>query len=69
MGDNIDDIQKARNKKAEKKVWTLEEIKKRAEEERAAHQKFSEDEPDHLVSGGDMKKILEEVDDEEDDSK
>ena len=69
MADKISGIDKARHKKPEKKVWTLEEIKKRAEEERAAYEKLAENEPDNLVSGGDMKKILEESEDEEDDSK
>ena len=65
MTDKIDDIQEARQKKAEKKTWTLEEIKKRAEEERAAYKKLTEKEPGDLVSGGDMEKILEEIDDED----
>lgn len=65
MADDTDDLQKARNNKAAKKVWTLEEIKKRAEEERAAYEKLVESEPGNLASGGDMRKILEETDDED----
>lgn len=66
MTNKPDDLQKARQKKINKKVWTLEEIKKRAEDERAAYKKLAEKEPEGLASGGDMSKILEEDENEED---
>jgi len=44
--------------------WSLSEIVKRAAEERALHEKTGSAEPADLVSGGDMKKILEEPNDD-----
>ncbi len=63
----MNDIEKARKKKRDANGWTLEEIKRKAQQERDAYKKLSECEPDALASGKDMKKILEEKDDEKDD--
>jgi len=67
MTKKVTDLKKARQKKRDKTGWTLEEIKKRAAEERAAYKKLAEEEPDALASGGDMSKILEESDNDEKD--
>jgi hypothetical protein len=67
MTNEINDIEKARRKKRDKSGWSIEEIKKIAQQERAAHKKLCEQEPDALVSGKDMDKILEEDDNEKDD--
>ena len=53
-----------RREKRQKTGWTLDEIRARAAQERAEYQKLVQSEPDDLVSGGDMKKFLEESGDE-----
>ncbi|MGH1438981.1 MAG: hypothetical protein ACRBBR_02620 [Cellvibrionaceae bacterium] len=58
----ITNLQIARQEKRDKTGWTLEEIKKRAEEERERYKNNDLEEPDALASGGDMSKILEEDD-------
>ena len=65
MTEKITDLQKARRKKRDKAGWSIEEIKKRAEEERANYKKLTKEEPDALASGGDMTKIMEEEEEEE----
>lgn len=60
----MNDIDKARRKKSDARSWTLEELKKKAEEERKGYKGLSADEPDALASGKGMDKILEEKDDE-----
>lgn len=67
MTDEINDIEKARRKKRDKSGWSIEEIKKIAQQERAAYKKLCGQEPDALASGKDMGKILEEDDNEKDD--
>lgn len=62
----MSDIEKARRKKRDSSGWTLEEIKKRAREERKAFEKLADSEPDALASGKGMDKVLEENDDEKD---
>ncbi len=64
MSATITDLNTARQEKRRKTGWTLDEIRARAAQERAEYQKLVQNEPDDLVSGGDMKKILEESDDE-----
>lgn len=66
MTDNRNDIDKARRKKRDKSGWTLEEIKKNAENELKKFQEISKDEPSDLCSG-DMDKIIRGEDDDEDD--
>lgn len=65
MTKKVTDLKKARQSKRAKTGWTIDEIKKRAAEERSAYKKLAENEPDALASGGDMSKILEEPDDDE----
>lgn len=65
MPPNLTNLQDARQKKRKKNGWSLSEIEKRAAEERALYKKLAKNEPDELASGGDMKKILEESDDEQ----
>lgn len=60
MGDRIADIEQIRREKRRKRGWTLEEIKKRAAEERERMRKEGSKEPDDFASGGDMSKINEE---------
>jgi hypothetical protein len=67
MADKINDIKEARRKKRGNNGWNIEEIKRTAQQERAARTKLSEQEPDALASGKDMKKILENSDNEKDD--
>ncbi len=67
MPKKVADLKKARQVKRKKTGWTAAEIKKRAAEERAAYKKLVEKEPDALASGGDMSKILEECNDDEED--
>ena len=61
---NIADLKKAQKKKREKTGWTPEEIEELAAKEMEEHKKKAENEPDQLVSG-DMQKIIEGDDDEE----
>lgn len=56
-------LQDARSKKR-RQGWSLSEIAKRAAEERALYEKIGTPGPADLASGGDMKKILEEPDDD-----
>jgi hypothetical protein len=64
MTKKVVDLGEARRKKR-RHGWTMSEILKRAAEERALYQKIAKDEPDDITSGGDMKKILEEPDDDD----
>lgn len=61
---NITPIEQARQKRRKQTGWTMAEIEKRLQEERELYRQIAGEEPDCLVSGGDMSKILEEVDDE-----
>lgn len=62
----MSDIEKVRQKKREYTGWTLEEIKNNAQQERGGYKKLSEYEPDGLVSGKDMKAVVENKDAEQD---
>jgi len=64
MTKKVLDLQDARRKKR-RQGWSLSEIVKRAAEERALYEKIGSAEPPDLASGGDMKKILEEPDDDQ----
>lgn len=64
MTKKVLDLQDARRKKR-RQGWSLGEIVKRAAEERALYEKIASEEPADLASGGDMKKILEEPDDDQ----
>lgn len=64
MCDNPSDIDKARRKKRDRSGWTLEEVKKNAEEELKKYKKIADDEPSDLASG-DMDKIIRGEDDED----
>ena len=66
MTEDRNDIEKARRKKRGRSGWTLEEIKKNAEEELKNFQEISKDEPSDLRSV-DMEKIIRGEDDDEDD--
>jgi len=63
MANNIADLNKVRQNKRQKTGWTLDEIKKNAENELEEFKKLSENEPDDLVSG-DMDKIIKGEDDD-----
>ncbi len=65
MTEKLTDIQKARHDKRQKTGWTVEEIKKRAAQERARYKNLTKNEPDTLASGGDMSNIAKEKDDDE----
>lgn len=67
MTKKLADIKKARQERRQRTGWTLEEIRKRADEENEAYKALDASEPDNLVSGGDMKKILEEEENDEKD--
>jgi len=58
-------LKTVRQEKRDKTGWTLEEIKKRADEERERYKNNDLEEPDALASGGDMSKILEEDNNDE----
>lgn len=58
----VADLQQARRKKRQKSGWSMEEITRRAAEERSLHEKLAHAEPDNWAAGGDMKKILEDAD-------
>lgn len=58
----MNDIEKARKKKRGATGWTLDEIKKKVQQERDAYKKLGTGEPDALASGKDMKNVLEERD-------
>lgn len=62
MPKKVTDLKKARQEKREKSGWSLEEIKKRAAEERAAYRRLAKDEPDALASGKGMSSTSEEED-------
>lgn len=64
MADKIIDFTKAKQEQRQQRGWTLEEIRARAAQERALYRGLGQAEPDNLASGGDMKKILEDSDDE-----
>lgn len=51
------DLDKARRKRRDRDGWTLEEIKKKAEDELKRYKEVVENEPSGLVSG-DMDKII-----------
>ncbi len=61
---NITPIEQARKKRRKQTGWTMAEIEKRLQEERKLYRQIAGEEPDCLVSGADMAKILAEVDDE-----
>jgi hypothetical protein len=65
MTDNLNDIDKAREKRRDRSGWTLDEIKKQAKSEIKTFQEMSKDEPPDLISG-DMGKIIRGEDDIED---
>jgi len=60
MTKKISDIKKVRQGRRKKTGWTLEEIRKRADDENDAYKALDAHEPDALASGGDMGRILEE---------
>ena len=64
MPNKIIDLKKVRQDKRKIKGWTMEEIEKRAVEERSGYKKLAENEPDALASGQDMSNILEEKEDD-----
>ncbi len=64
MSKKIIDLTEVLQEKRQKSGWTIEEIRARAAQERALYKGLGENEPDELASGGDMKKILEETEDE-----
>lgn len=65
MPDNVTNLKKARHRKRQKTGWTIEEIERRAAEERAAYKELGDAEPDALASGGNMDEIPEEPEDDE----
>lgn len=62
MSNKLTNVDNARPKKRDKSGWTMEEIKKRAENELEEFEKISEKEPANLVSGN-MDKIIRGEDD------
>lgn len=64
MSKKIINLTEVRQEKRQKSGWTIEEIRTRAAQERALYKGLGQSEPDELASGGDMKKILEEAEDE-----
>ena len=64
MPNKVTDLKKVRQDKRKIKRWTMEEIEKRASEERSNYKKVAENEPDALASGKDMPNILEEKEDD-----
>jgi len=66
MSDKVTDLEKARKEKRQKTGWTLEEIKENAARELRNLKKQIKDEPENLASG-DMQKIIDGEEDEEDD--
>ena len=65
MNGNITDIEQAKAKKRQETGWSLEEIREGIQKQRKAYKGLGDKEPDNLASGGDMKNILDEK--EEDD--
>ena len=65
MKKKVVDLQEARQEKRDNSGWSIEEIRKRAAEEREAFKALAEKEPDSLASGGDMKNILKEEEHDE----
>ena len=64
MAEKITDLNKVRQEKRQKSGWSIDEIRARAAQERALYKGLGQSEPDELASGGDMKKILEDAEDE-----
>lgn len=67
MPKKITDLKNARQAQRKKTGWTPKEIKEALAKEREAYEKLPDQEPDDLVSGKDMSKILEEPDDDQED--
>lgn len=59
------DLQAARRRKREKTGWTIEEIRRSAAKRLEETRRLGQFEPPGLASGGDMDKILEEEDDDD----
>lgn len=66
MPKKVLNLAEARQKKRLKTGWSLSEIERLAAEQRALHKRLAVKEPDEVTSGGDMKKILEEPEDDKD---
>ena len=62
---NITPIEQVRRERRKQTGWTLAEIEKRLQEERELYRQVAGEEPDCLVSGGNMGKILDEAEDGE----
>ncbi|PTT91442.1 hypothetical protein DBR42_03770 [Pelomonas sp. HMWF004] len=67
MATKVIDIRPELQKQRRKKGWTIAEIEQWAAREAGRTQNLGAEEPRDLVSGGDMKKAAEGIDDDEQD--